>query len=307
MRRRHGWWWLVALLMTGLRAAPAAPPTQTVRLLTVGNSFSQNATTHLEALAKAAGCRLIHHACVIGGGTLAQHWEKVTQLAADPNDPRGRYRTGKTLQEELVAEPWDFVTIQQASIRSHDITTYRPYAAQLQEFIKRYAPQAKLLVHQTWAYRVDDPRFAVRRPKPGEPASQQAMHDLLTSAYQTIAKELGAGLLPVGNAFHLADTDPTWGFRPDTTFNPKTAVEPQLPNQTHSLHTGYRWAKNKDGQTVLSFDGHHAGTAGQYLGACVWFEILYARSVVDNAFVPKTLPADYAAWLRACAHRAVTG
>ena len=52
-------------------------PAKTVRLLTVGNSFSQNATRYLGDLAQADGNTLVHHACSIGGGTMAQHLEKV--------------------------------------------------------------------------------------------------------------------------------------------------------------------------------------------------------------------------------------
>ena len=60
-------------------SAPAAKPAKTVRLLTVGNSFSQNATRFLGSLASSSGNVLIHHQAVIGGATLAQHWEKAEQ------------------------------------------------------------------------------------------------------------------------------------------------------------------------------------------------------------------------------------
>src|SRR5262249_27624094 len=155
----------------------------------------------------------------------------------------------------LLAEPWDVITIQQASILSHDLSTYRPYARQLRDVIKRYAPQAEVLVHQTWAYRRDDPRFAARAPRPGDgqPTDQQAMYRGLTHAYETIAAELGARPIPVGDAFHRADTDPLWGYEPDTKFDFKTAQRPALPDQTHSLHVGWQWAKQEDGQDALRF------------------------------------------------------
>jgi hypothetical protein len=47
--------------------------------------------------------------------------------------------------------------VQQASIKSHDLETYRPHMANLVDYIKKYAPKSKIIVHQTWAYRVDDP------------------------------------------------------------------------------------------------------------------------------------------------------
>jgi hypothetical protein len=52
-------------------------------------------------------------------------------------------------------------------------------------------------------------------------------------------------------------------------------------------------------------DGHHANLAGEYLGACVWLEVLFQQSAVGNAFVPKGLDPAYARFLQETAHRAV--
>lgn len=295
------------LLAAGVAAAETAPATagKTVRLLTVGNSFSRNATRFLNDLVAAGGHTLVHQPIVVGGASLQLHADKAQKHEQDAKDKDGLYANGRSLQQELAAECWDFVTIQQASIKSHDLSTYRPYAGQLRDFIQKHAPQAQLLVHQTWAYRCDDPRFGVKSPKPGEPATQEAMYQGLTNAYRTIAAELGARLIPVGDAFHRADTDPQWGYRPDKQFDFKNAQPPALPDQTHSLHVGWRWAKQKDGRTTLGTDGHHANLAGEYLGACVFYEVLFGDSVVGNPFVPPGLDSAYARFLREIAHGAV--
>jgi hypothetical protein len=52
-------------------------------------------------------------------------------------------------------------------------------------------------------------------------------------------------------------------------------------------------------------DGHHAGVAGEYLGACVFYEVLFKESCVGNTFVPKDLKPDEAEYLQKAAHRAV--
>ncbi len=52
-----------------------------------------------------------------------------------------------------------------------------------------------LSIHQTWAYRCDDPRFAKKSPEPGQPATQEAMYEGLTHAYEAIATELGVSAL----------------------------------------------------------------------------------------------------------------
>ena len=305
MRTLVRWTRRALLLFLCTLPALAAPAPKTVRLLTIGNSFSGNTTHFLGDLAKAGGHVLVHQPMSIGGASMEVHWTKIQANEKDPKDPAGLYGT-RSLSQTLASGDWDYVTIQQASIKSHDLATYRPFAAQLQGYVKTHAPKAELLLHQTWAYRCDDPRFAPKTPKV-EPSTREAMHAGLSSAYQTIAKELGVRRIPVGDAFQLVDGDPKWAFKPDAAFDPKTAVAPALPDQTHSLQVGWRWTTSKDGKQVLGMDGHHAGLSGEYLGACVWYELLFKESAVGNGFLPKGLTAEDAAYLQGTAHRARKG
>ena len=150
---------------------------------------------------------------------------------------------------------------------------------------------------------LDARRFTEKPAKPGQPATQQEMYEQLTHAYDTIAAELGVRIIPVGDAFHLADTDPTWGYKPAGVA--AQLAFPAVPDQVHSLHAGWFWGKEKDGKRSLGMDGHHANQAGSYLGACVFYEVLFGQSVVENTYVLKSLDADYARFLRQTAHKAV--
>ncbi len=294
--------WLFTLLLFSLAAQEAGA--RTVRLLSVGNSFSRNATRHLDALAKAGGHELIHHPIIVGGASLELHATKAQAHEAKAEGDWGRYADQSSLKERLQEQPWDFVTIQQASIKSHDYTTYQPFGSWLADYIRQHAPGARLMVHQTWAYRADDPRFTQPPKSEDEPLTRAEMHAGLTAAYEMLAAEIGAGLLPVGDAFDLAERDPDWGYRPQVGFNAAKARHPNLPDQTHSLHVGWRWTK-KDDRYVLGMDGHHANLAGEYLGACVWFEVLFKDDCTQLDFVPAGLDAEHARFLRATAHRAV--
>lgn len=274
---------------------------KTVRLFTVGNSFSQNAMRFLPDLATAAGHTLVLKTANLGGCSLERHWTIAEKAEANPQDPAGRIY-GKSLRELLESGTWDFVTIQQYSFISNDTATYRPYARNLHDYIKKHAPAAEVLMHETWAYRDDDPRF--RDPK--LPYTKKQMYDELSRAYRTIAGELGIRVIPVGDAFFRADTDPQWGYKADPNFDPKSATQPNLPVQEHSLHVGWRWIKDaKTGVTKLSIDGHHANENGCYLAGCVWLEFLFGESAVGNKFLPKGMTAETAAYLQKVAHETV--
>ncbi len=234
---------------------------------------------------------------------MQRHWSHVEQYEANPESKDGRpyNKAGQSLSQLLASEPWDFVTIQQVSWQSHDVATYHPYAENLHAYIRERAPQATILIHQIWAYRVDDPRFTPAN-EGKEPHTHKVMYERVRDAYHTIAGELGIGILPSGDAMYLADIDPVWGYQPDTEFDFENATSPDLPDQAHSLHAGWRWDKKSN---TLKLDGHHAGRAGNYLIGCVWYEALFDSSVEENTFVPTGLDDGYARFLRTTAHRSV--
>ena len=300
---------LASLLIATASMATAADQTQpekkTVRLLTIGNSFSRNATRYLPQLTEAGGHQLIHHPIVVGGASMQLHADKAAQHAADPDSLDGKYNDKTSLVQRLKQEPWDVVTIQQASRLSPHVESYRPYASQLKEIIQANAPQAQLFIHETWAYRDDDPWFTKPAKGSGNPLTRDEMHRKLQAAYRTIAAELGAGLIPVGDAFQLVAEDSKWGYRPDQMFHFKEAIPPALPDQKNSLHVGWQWKKEND-KAVLKIDAHHANVAGEFLGSCVFYEVLFGCDVSKNPFSPQGLDPEFAAFLKQTAHRAVS-
>ena len=260
-----------------------------VRLLAIGNSFSQNATHYLPGIVEAAGDTLTFRTISIGGCPLERHWKNAVAFEQGSTNALAR------AWSVLAAETWDYVTLQQYSMLSFKPETYSPYAKQLRDYIKQRCPKSELLIHETWAYRSDDPLF-----KNG--FTQQDMYWKVRKAYETTAGELGCRILPVGDAFENARRDPAWkGVFPDPRFDARSAKPPALPDQTHSLNRGYSWS----GKT-LKFDGHHANAAGEYLGAAVWFEFLFGQSVVGNSFVPPGVTAEDVAILQKIAHQTVS-
>jgi hypothetical protein len=274
---------------------------KTVRVLVVGNSFSNNATRFLPQIVEEGGHELVLAKAQAGGCSLERHWKAVEAWRANPADPAGKIYSGKSLEQHAAGKSWDVVTIQQNSMNSTDPATYRPYAGKLHAHLRQLAPGATIWVHQTWAYRTDAAKFG--QTGPGQhAASQREMWERSRAAYAELAREFRLPVLPVGDAFWRVDSDPQWGFRPDPTFDEKILVHPAVPPQRHSLHVGYRWNAEKK----LGKDANHANAAGEYLGALVWYGLLFDENPARVRFVPPGVDATFAAQLRKVAAETVT-
>lgn len=286
------------------KTATAGTPVKQIKLLAIGNSFSVNASKYLNDIVKASGnCELIFGHAMIGGCPLEKHWNLACRNEANPEDPEGKPYSFKGkkvgLREMLTAEKWQYVTIQQYSLISFKVETYRPFAKNLYDYIKKYAPDAEVVIHQTWAYRADDKELFK-----GD-FNAVKMYRQLTDAYYTIAKELGCRVIPVGTAFQLAYESPEWEFKTDPNFDYNNPKYPDLPQQLHSLNVGYGW-KTTGETKKLGADTHHANIAGEFLGGCVWFEFFFKEDVRKNKFRPQKIGEEDAEFLRNIAHKVVS-
>ncbi len=291
---------LLAALLVVQIAAVAQLDARTLRLFHVGNSFSNNATRLLPELAKSGGHELIIGRAVTGGCSFERHWNAVEAFLANPDDPKGKIYSGKSLWENIRTDGWDVITVQQYSLHSPDYGTYQPFADKLHAHLRKLQPQAEIVIHQTWAYRRDAPRFG-QVEKGKHAADHREMWEKSRAAYWQLASDLRARVIPVGDAFWRVDSDPTWGYRVDAAFDPKSPVHPALPDQRNSLHVGYRWSADKK----FSMDANHANVAGEYLGALVWYGFLFNESPERLTFVPPGVTPEFAAHLRQVAWRVV--
>ncbi|MCF2447697.1 DUF4886 domain-containing protein [Dyadobacter sp. CY345] len=265
----------------------------TLRLFLIGNSFSQNATRYLPQLAKEGGHPLKIGRAELGGCSLQRHWEIAEAAEKNPEDPKGKAYEGKSLRELLSVGKWDVVTIQQNSMNSGDVKTYMPYAKKLFDLVKSIQPDAKIMMHQTWAYRIDSKQFT-QTAHDQFAASAKEMWEQSRAAYHDIAKALGIEIIPVGDAFWKINSDSKTAYKPDSTFKFDLAKSPELPNQTNSLHAGYRW--DKSGK--IAFDSNHANEAGCFLGGLVWYGVLFDETPAKLKFLPENVDEGFAENLR---------
>lgn len=279
-----------------------------IKLLTIGNSFANNSTAFLPDLVKDGGKKLTMFRANLGGCSFERHARHLAAAQADPeatntearpyaNNPVLGLPGLKTVSliDALKAQPWDYVTIQQVSHQSYKPASYEPHAGRIIAIIRELAPQAEILVHQTWAYREDHPFF--RRNDGFTPAK---MYEGSREAYhQLAANHGGLRILPVGDAMDLARQTPRWTFAPDANFDYANPPAGQVPDQRTSLMVGWRWVTKKDtGEKKFELDAIHANNAGRYLGAATWYQVLYGTSDVPAGFVPKGLTAEDTADLR---------
>ena len=141
---------LVFSLLLAFVFSSAAAQKDTVKVLAIGNSFSEDAIEqHLSALARAEGLNVIICNMYIGGCSIDRHVENLRG-----NKPEYRYRkfdvNGKmtekwnyTLETVLAEEDWDYVSLQQVSQSSGMPESYVQ---------ARVPADAVLMFHQTWAY-----------------------------------------------------------------------------------------------------------------------------------------------------------
>lgn len=304
---RFGLVFLITCFIAGCSHATSRTSLQqpaTVRLMIIGNSFSQQGSSYLPRMAKAAGHTLIVGRAELGGCTLERHWNAAEAYETNPEDPEGkpyklRQPDGTTrnhsLRELLESKPWDYVTLQQASGKSADYETYQPYASQLAAYIAKCAPQARLVIHETWSYREDDPVYEENG------LNAEAMYARVRENYARMAAELGAvKMIRSGTAMQAARRDPRWRF--EAPANLVGFWYPHLPPQKHSLNVGYHWDAKKT-PPMFKYDGHHLSTPGRYLISAVWYETFFG-DVRESPIIPPNMTAKQAASLKEIAHAA---
>jgi hypothetical protein len=302
----------IALLAAGVscpvlaQEAEVPPPRETVKLLTIGNSFARDALQYLPDFARAGGKIVQVFSANPSGYTLKAHASSVDAFENDPADPRGRPyknhahpKTGEmkdfSLKEALEADDWDYVTIQQLSGLSFKPESYEPHAGRLIAYIREHSPGSEILIHQTWAWREDAPEYR-------DGFTIEEMHAGTVAAYGQLAERYRLRVIPVGEAFHAARQSPLWKFQfPDPDYDYERPPAGKLPTQPGSLSRG--WFQNKSGGLVL--DPKHSNNAGKYLAGAVFYEVLFNEPVPDEAggFVRGT--PEQAADLRRIAHETV--
>ena len=176
-----------------------------MKILSIGNSFSQDAQRYLSRLAAAGGESFKCMNLYIGGCTLATHYNNMAKNNRDYELELNGESTGEkiSIKEALESDSWDVVTLQQASRYSVDIDSYFPYIQSLYDYVRERCTGARILLHETWEYEKGFPNLqSIGYEDPSD------MYRDLHLAYTKAGEKLCAdGIIPCGTAMHLAIND----------------------------------------------------------------------------------------------------
>lgn len=226
----------------------------TLRILSIGNSFSDDGTQYLPDLLESAGIRnVILGRLYIGGCSLERHcreYETGSTAYRYDKSTANAWRTVSaqaTLLDGLQDEPWDVITMQENSGYSGIYDIMHTWLPRLIGIVRKEAvnPQATLVWHGTWAYAANsaDERFSFYD------RSQEKMYESILDCVSKLQDDFNIPVvIPCGTAIQLGR---------NTSLN--NADEVPADNPVFDL----------------TRDGYHLSRQfGRYLAACTWFEAL---------------------------------
>ena len=224
-----------------------------MKVLAIGNSFSDDSMEYLYPVLKALGVEDISLGNLyIGGCEVHRHVDNLRNDA-----PLYEYRTNTDnewkneleyhLKDGVEQQEWDFISMQQGS---HDSGLKETYALlpELIEFVRARQGKAKFIWNMTWAYQQDSTHFGFANYQ----NDQKTMYNAILDAVQSCVLPTGAfaTVFPVGTAVQNARTS----YLGDT----------------------------------LTRDGFHLSIPyGRYMAALVWGRVLTGKSVVGIDYAPE--------------------
>lgn len=256
-----------------LLAGGAYAQQKTVRILAIGNSFSQDAVEqYLHELAEAEGISTIIGNMYIGGCSLERHVKNARDNAPAyayrkiGTDGKKREKGKMSLEMALADEDWDYVSLQQASPFSGMYETYEASLPELIEYVKARLPKkTKLMLHQTWAYASTSNHSGFKNYNHDQLTMYHAIVDAVKKAGKAYKIKI---IIPTGTAIQNARTS----FIGDH----------------------------------MNRDGYHLDVkVGRYTAACTWFERIFKRNVIGNPYGPESLDEARKAVAQKAAHAAV--
>ena len=168
-----------------------------LKILALGNSFSQDATAHLEKMTEGAYVRNLY----IGGCSLERHANNLTAHETNYQYQKDGVKIAPgpdwvCANDIFASKAWDVVTVQQVSQLSGLYETYEPHLGTVLGYIRKLCPTAKIVWHQTWAYAANSTHEGFANYG----RDQKRMLEMIEETSHRVARENGLGRIEVGKA-----------------------------------------------------------------------------------------------------------
>lgn len=246
-------------------------PTDTLRVLAIGNSFSQDAVEqYLHELAEVSGKPMIIGNLYIGGAPLSLHWNNVQADNAAYSyrkiDVDGQKTTVEkiSIRMALQDDRWDYVSLQQASPLSGQFDTYvQPLKGIYQYVDSVTGGSIRFIWHQTWAYAPTSTHEGFANYNRDQQTMYRAIMDASEKAKNLVPFDR---LIPCGTAIQ----------------NARTVLGDDLTR-----------------------DGFHLDLhIGRFIAACTWFESLFGQQAPVDRYRPEQVSEAEAQVAQQAAHAA---
>ena len=178
-----------------------------MKILCIGNSFSQDSTALLQLLTDKITVRNLY----IGGCSLDMHVANIENDAAKYELQENGEKMQNALvsiKEALISDKWDYITVQQVSGRSGVYDSFYPYLVELLDYVRKYS-DAEIVLHETWSYEIGSghPDFVTYN------SDREQMAQAIKETYEKVSAKENLRIIRVGEAVQNLRAKPSFDYK----------------------------------------------------------------------------------------------
>lgn len=178
-----------------------------MKILSIGNSFSQDSTALLQLLTDKITARNLY----IGGCSLDMHAANIENDAAKYELQENGEKMQNALvgvKEAMISDKWDYITVQQVSGRSGVYESFYPYLGELLDYVRKYS-DAEIVLHETWSYEIGSghPDFAIYN------SDREQMAQAIKETYEKVSAKENLRIIRVGEAVQNLRAKPSFDYK----------------------------------------------------------------------------------------------
>ena len=263
-----------------------------IQVLSIGNSFSQDAQKWLHEISLTHGVPIDAYNLYIGGSGLSLHAQNYRHDNASYElEKNGEMiQANVSISEVLASQEFDIVTLQQVSSFSGHENTYEPHLTELLKAVRELQADAEIYLHQTWAYDSDSTHPSFSRYG----LEQEVMHAAIVEANAKLAEKHDLKIIAVGEVINDLRNSDYFSHGSEES----TADAPTLTRDGFHLDYFYgryaaaaTWFRTFTGIDVSGNICQAEIEFGQELPAENWN---YIRKIVDEVAIPEPAVTYYA-------------